>query len=209
VSTDLRLANILDLPPATKKKAPPSGPFPLWSDVAKFHDGLVCHVHGARYYPNVYGGFVRIFVAAWNCTDMSGAIDAALADGREVKLIEVFAGNKPDTLYMRDAEGEWQAGPSRPSQPIDDEGEALQLPPTRAPQTRADDLPKMPFDLRPGTTRAQARDIATVAVNAAIDRKAEPARKARDAAAKKLKAIEAARADAVAELDAIIMGRGK
>lgn len=199
----------LDRPLPAAKKAPPTGPFPLWSTVAVWHDGLQCYVHGARYFPNVYGGFVRIYVAATNCTDFSGTLDAALAGDREVRLIEVFSGYTPDTAYMIDAEGEWQCGPSQPSQPIDEEGEPMQLPPARAEQTSANDLPKMPFADRPGTTRGEARAAAVAALNKAVDEKVKPLSKARVAAAKRIEAIETARDEAMALLDARLGGSSK
>ena len=57
---------------------------------------------------------VRFWLPALNCTDMGGAIRVATRHCPAVSRIETFAGNEPDTVYMKSGDA-WQAASPNPT----------------------------------------------------------------------------------------------
>jgi hypothetical protein len=59
---------------------------------------------------------LRLFFPANHCCDAGGAINYAKNIDPGVTVIETFAGDKLDTVYRLDGEGEWQASCYQPWQ---------------------------------------------------------------------------------------------
>lgn len=154
-----------------RANGPRTLPFPAWSDTPTWHEDLQCFAHGARYWPAT--GLVRLYLGSNSCTDMTGALFSVLTGGRDVRRVETFAGNKPDTIYLCD-DGEWKAYLPPATVELLDGGDVLELPPTHEEQTPAPWLPKLPFARRPGTAqaneRAQAKAEAAACIKAHLEK---------------------------------------
>lgn len=81
-----------------------------------FDDRTQCYLHRVMYDFEARRGV--LVMDEGSCTDMSGAISVFEAIDPEVKRIDTYAADKPDTVYRRHSDrlGGWQAYlPGRPA----------------------------------------------------------------------------------------------
>ena len=72
----------------------------------EWNDDLRCHLKAIGL-PD--SDKVVLYLAGDNCCDMNGAIALARSILPRVARIETFAGDEPDTFYVRSNRGKWKA----------------------------------------------------------------------------------------------------
>lgn len=72
----------------------------------RYRTDLGCHVQKLDYDFWKHRGV--LWMAAWNCTDMSGCIRLFRAIDPEVEFITTMAGEEKDTCYESDPGGLWR-----------------------------------------------------------------------------------------------------